>query len=181
MGDSTSSASPVKRSRTKARESTESRVHFSPETENFGDMSPIVANSESPDESKTKGSTPPSNLRSAKTTAPDSPTPVSGSTNKSPLLTKSAEKSVGVTAGKKRVRKVPFGGGKENPKQQAKQPRKKKSVPSQIKIVRSKSPKLSMNKTSKIQNKAKTQNPAPKRSLRKGGGASLVDTFDFDG
>lgn len=181
MGHSTSSASPVKRSRTKARESSESRVHFSPETD-FEGMSPIVDTSESPDESKTKGSTPPSNLRSAKTTAPNSPTPISGSTNKSPPLTKSTEKSLGSSAGKKRVRKVPFGGGKENPKQQPKQPaRKKKSVPSQIKIVRSKSPKLSMNNTAKMHYKAKTKNPAPQRSSRKGRAAAPLDTFDFDG
>jgi hypothetical protein len=177
MGDSTPSASPAKHS-TKSRESTDSRVHFSPET-NFGGVSPIIGTSHSPEESKTKGSTPPSNLQSAKRTAPNSPTPVSGSTKDGSVLSpKSSDQSGRVSTGgvaKKRVRKVPQT-GKENPTISKQTASRKKSVPSQIKIVRSKSPKLSMSKTQNSSIRP-LRNRSSKLSKVGGGG----ETFDFDG
>ena len=175
----------------------DSRVHFSPEVEvdfDFG-VSPIMGRRSSSRnsgsrslmssaETKTRGTTPPSDLRFTATASlalgasPDtttSPTPVSAS-----MASKSSGRKMTQPLGDKRkavhsqsrskrvTKKLAAVDDKENPK---KKPRKQ--IPNQIKIVRSTKVKANVSKTKKIR-------PTRKRNIKKSTKAT-VDTFDFDG
>jgi hypothetical protein len=171
----------------------DSRVHFSPEVD-FGGMSPIMGRRSSSRnsgsrsllssaETKTRGTTPPSDLRFTATASlapgasPDtttSPTPVSasmaskssGRKSKQPLGDK--RKAVLSQSRSKRVtKKLAVVDDKENPKNP------KKKIPNQIKIVRSPKVKVNVSKTKKTRH---TRKRDVKKSTK-----TTVDTFDFDG
>jgi hypothetical protein len=175
----------------------DSRVHFSPEVD-FGGMSPIMGRRSSSRnsgsrsllssaETKTRGTTPPSDLRFTATASlapgasPDtttSPTPVSasmaskssGRKAKQPLGDK--RKAVRSQSRSKRVtKKLAAVDDKENPKNKP-----KKKIPNQIKIVRS-SPKVKVNVSKTKTKKARhTRKRGAKNTME-----TPMDTFEFDG
>jgi hypothetical protein len=175
----------------------DSRVHFSPEVD-FGGMSPIMGRRSSSRnsgsrsllssaETKTRGTTPPSDLRFTATASlapgasPDtttSPTPVSasmaskssGRKAKQPLGDK--RKAVRSQSRSRRVtKKLAAVDDKENPKNKP-----KKKIPNQIKIVRS-SPKVKVNVSKTKTKKARhTRKRGAKNTME-----TPMDTFEFDG
>jgi len=176
----------------------DSRVHFSPEVD-FGGMSPIGRRTSrgsgndrtllSSAETKTRGTTPPSDLRFTATASivlgasPDpnthsfgSPATVSASFTsnsshgrrvKKPLGNK--KKVVCPNSRSKSVTKKLAVNDKENPK------KSKEQIPNQIKIVRSPKFKIS-SKVFKKKKNAQTRKRGGKKDTK-----TTVDSFDFDG
>jgi hypothetical protein len=154
-------------------------VHFSPDRPmEFGPLSPIVKSASpsddltSSDETKTRGTTPPTQLPMLSATTAKSPTPVSSdSLSRENNETKGRQTPKSVS--RRRTRRIRGSNEKENASTNKKRKSSKEGPHAikTIKIVRKPSPKFKMN-----QNKAKSTRGGTKRQAAKD-----VDPLDFDG